>query len=349
MKYFCEIDTVSKSDWEKIIDQFDDATLYQTWSYGAIRWGEKNISHMLLKKNGIIRAACQVHILLSPANIFSIGYITHGPLCCRKGEKEEKEEKEEIFRNAIEAIYQEYVLKRKMYLRIIPRAFDILDNNLRGILMEAGFKRRDSIIPNKTLLNDTSLSLEDIRSQFHKTWRKNIGRAERNNFKLRDGTGDDLYNMFSDIYNEMYSRKQYKTDIDISEFYEIQKDLPANQKMHIMICMKDDVPAAGLVSSLIGNTAITILGATTDIGLKTYGAYFLRWKLFEQIKNKGLIYLDQGGIDKVKNPGGYTFKSGMGGIETSQLGIYDTCNNLILKNIIQIGEKLLNIKDKFVV
>ena len=40
-----EVDRATPAEWSAMLDLFDDANLYQTWSYGAVRWGRKNLSH----------------------------------------------------------------------------------------------------------------------------------------------------------------------------------------------------------------------------------------------------------------------------------------------------------------
>ena len=52
--YRMEVDMVEKAAWYEIIEDFSDANLYQTWSYGSVLWGEKRLSHLILKKDGII-------------------------------------------------------------------------------------------------------------------------------------------------------------------------------------------------------------------------------------------------------------------------------------------------------
>ena len=47
-----EIDCVTKAQWSALLNHFEDANIYQTWSYGAVRWGERNLSHLLLKQDG---------------------------------------------------------------------------------------------------------------------------------------------------------------------------------------------------------------------------------------------------------------------------------------------------------
>ena len=46
--YTAEFDKIDKQGWYNIIDQFSDANIYQTWSYDAIRCGEKNQEHRSL-------------------------------------------------------------------------------------------------------------------------------------------------------------------------------------------------------------------------------------------------------------------------------------------------------------
>ena len=41
--YSVEVDTVDKDTWYKIINDFSDANIYQTWSYDEIRFGRKKM------------------------------------------------------------------------------------------------------------------------------------------------------------------------------------------------------------------------------------------------------------------------------------------------------------------
>ena len=41
-----EVDRATPADWSAMLDLFEDANLYQTWSYGEVRWGGKNLSHL---------------------------------------------------------------------------------------------------------------------------------------------------------------------------------------------------------------------------------------------------------------------------------------------------------------
>ena len=74
-----------------------------------------------------------------------------------------------------------------------------------------------------------------------------------------------------------------------------------------------------LVCSLMGDTAIYLLGATSEKAMELKAANFLQWQAMMWLKDRGARWYDLGGIDPVANPGGYHFKSGLGGRETALL------------------------------
>ena len=43
-----EIDRASADQWSSMLDLFDDANIYQSAAYGGVRWGEKNLSRIVL-------------------------------------------------------------------------------------------------------------------------------------------------------------------------------------------------------------------------------------------------------------------------------------------------------------
>ena len=36
-----EVDRATPAEWSQMLDLFDDANIYQTWSYGGVHWGEE--------------------------------------------------------------------------------------------------------------------------------------------------------------------------------------------------------------------------------------------------------------------------------------------------------------------
>jgi lipid II:glycine glycyltransferase (peptidoglycan interpeptide bridge formation enzyme) len=188
------------------------------------------------------------------------------------------------------------------------------------------------------VLIDLSKPLEVLTKELSKKWRENLRRANRNNLDLKYGTDLELYDSFTKLYKEMHSRKQFKRHVDVYEYRKIQNALSPHHKMRIMICEDQGTPIAGLVWSAIGSTGIPIFSATGDNGLKARGSYLLRWNMLLQMKQDGLLFIDQGGVNKSNNPGGYRFKSEMGGTFASAMGQFEISPNLINKALIFLVE-----------
>lgn len=335
--YCVEVDEVSKSNWSNLLLHFDDATIYQTWSYGRVRWGEKNLSHLVLKKKGSVVAAAQLRIVRVPIIGKGIAYLTWGPMwriCC-------KHKDYEILRQMLMALVKEYVKNRRFLLRIVPN--ERCNNNadmICSILKNEGFKRQASVKADRTFIKNITPSLEELKKGCSKKWRENLRRSQRSNLEILDGTDDNLYCVFIDLYKQMHSRKKFIEFVDINQFREIQKDLPDCFKMRIMICEFEKEAVAGLVYSVIGNTGIPIFSATGNKYLKLRGSYLLRWLMLKKVKEMGCQFIDQGGIDQQVNPGGYHFKKGMGGIDVSQIGHYESYEDLISYFLVRLGEQL---------
>ena len=62
------IDAIGKDEWNRLLGQFDDALIQQTWDYGAVCWGEEQLSHLLLRQKDVVVAMAQVRIEIGRAS-----------------------------------------------------------------------------------------------------------------------------------------------------------------------------------------------------------------------------------------------------------------------------------------
>ena len=122
--YTAEFDNVDKAEWYKIISQFSDANIYQTWDYDAVRCGKENISHLVLRKDGKIVAAAQARIVRIPVLGLGAAYIRWGPFWQLRDQAADPV----AFRMALRALRNEYVCRRGLILRIFPILYD--DNHV---------------------------------------------------------------------------------------------------------------------------------------------------------------------------------------------------------------------------
>jgi len=322
--YHIQVDNVSASEWSTLLDAFADANIYQTWAYGAVHWQENSLSHLILKRGDEVVAIAQLRIV-HPGNLpLGIAYLRWGPLCHRKGAELDAK----AVHSMVNGLREEYVVRRRLHLEIIPNAFL---GSFRAGLFEDGFREFQRVTgisteKYRTFVLDLSTSIEDLRKQFDPKWRNKLNGAERNGLRIAQDT-PEAFSIFRKMYDEMQKRKRFRANVSIEDFGRIQAKLPGNQRMKVSICFKGDEPMAGIVCSALGDSAIYLLGATSDAGLKMKGAYLLHWEMIKTLREKGVRYYDLGGIDPIKNPGVFSFKRGLSGADVRQIDSFVACEN----------------------
>jgi lipid II:glycine glycyltransferase (peptidoglycan interpeptide bridge formation enzyme) len=312
-----EVDASTPAEWSNLLDCFADANIYQSWSYGAARWGARNLSHLVLRQGGQVVAIAQVRIMRPTPLKVGMAYLRWGPLFHRKGQEPDID----IVLRMARALCEEYIGRRRLVLEILPNAF--VDSPRAALFQSAfsGFEREPdpSTYGYKTLVLNLAPPLEELRSNLDKKWRNQLVRSEKNGLKVIAGTGAEEYGKFCRMYREMQKRKSFGSTVDIDEFGRIQESLPENHRMQTFLCEQNGVAVAGLIASAMGNTAIYLLGATSDRGLDAKGGYLLQWTLIEWLKKAGIGWYDLGGIDPEGNPGVYHFKKGLSGTEATHI------------------------------
>lgn len=328
--YGVEIDSIEKGRWEELLLEFNDASIHQTWSMGAVCFGERNLSHHVLRRGGEIIAMAEIRIRKLPIFKAGVATVFWGPLWRRKGKSADYT----VLDKMIEALRNEYVFRRRLLLRIWPIGFENSEegNISRSILQKYGFIRSHKVQPYRTLLLDLSPSLEELRKNLAQKWRNQLNVAERSNLSLMEGTSDEMYITFLRMLREMVSRKKFEGGVDYNLYGRIQSCLPDYLKMKIFICNCEGEPVSAGVFSAIGHTAEYLLGATANNGLKVNGSNLIHWGVMKWLKERACLWYDLGGIDPCGNPGVYHFKRGLvgkSGREVTHLGQFFLADNPI--------------------
>jgi hypothetical protein len=333
--WLVEVDRATPAEWSANLDLFNDANLYQTWSYGAIRWGRKNLSHLVLKRNGEILGMAQLRVIRPTRFNFGMAYLRWGPLCHRRRRELDAETCLQMAR----ALQEEYVGKRGLLLQILPNAFA---GSPRAALFQSvfsSFTQEPQASTNlyRTFVLDLAPPIEQLRKNLDGKWRNKLNQSEKKGLNIVAGNSGTEYRTFCRMYDQMWKRKTFETTVDVEEFGRLQEDLPENHRMRILICEQDEVPVAGVVASAMGDSAIYLLGATSDDGLNAKGAYLLQWTLIQWLKENGIKWYDLGGIDPEGNPGVYTFKKGLSGADVSQLTPLVACQSVVSSAVVRVS------------
>lgn len=338
--YTSEVDTVTERDWCERVQEFEDANIYQTWSYAKAMWGLDNTSHLVLKKDGRTIAVAQVRLTQVPVLNIGIAYVLRGPAWRLK----EAAPDGEALCQALRALRNEYVCKRGLLLRLAPLMFANETKHKLRMFSEEQYEPKVNNGSKMTILMDLSPSIEELRGGLHRNWKRNLKAAEGHGLEVTEGEGDDLFRVVIDIYRDMVHRKNFLEPNDIERFRHAQALLPDGLRMKVAVCRSTEGTCAGLIWSEIGDTAIELFAASRAAALANGSAYLLRWRLVEHLKRSGFRMYNLNGINQVRNPGVYHFKSGLAGkagTEIAYLGIFEAQGNALSNYCVMVGQEIL--------
>lgn len=319
--YAADIGSLQEPAWSSVLLEFDDANIYQTWQYGSVTAGEPNLEHLTLRRGGEIVALAQVRITRLPLLPIGVAYVRWGPLWRKSGTADV-----EVLRQAVRALRNEYVCRRRLALRLFPMLYSDRPVPFQVILQQEGYIAASSDTADRTLLLDLSPPVATLRDGMKAHWKRELKAADRSQLEIEAGTADELFADFVTMYREMVTRKGFVEPNDINQFREIQQRLPEAMKMKIVLCRAGGQTCAGAIASALGQTGVYLFGATSNAGLKSRGSYALQWRLVQTLKEEGLRVYDLNGINPEKNPGTYKFKAdlaGGNGMDVFFLGRFD--------------------------
>lgn len=337
-EFTARVDQITASEWSALVPRFDDASVYQTWQYGAVCWNEKQLSHLVLQRGKKAVAIAQVRVVRLPVVGSGIAYVRWGPLCRLRGEPFD----ERVLAETLQALKAEYSGRRGLMLRLIPNAYQ--DEATAGAwtsaLEVAGFRADPKVHLYRTMRVNLCQTADDLRKGLGQRWRNYLKNAEKCDYTVVEGANTELYEVFLALYRQMMARKQFDTTVDVDEFSRLQAALPDPLKMYVLVCQKEGRALNALVVSAVGESAIYLLAATGDEGLKERGAHLLQWRAMQWLQQQGCRWYDVGGINPDRNPGVYQFKSGLGGAEVRQLGGYELSGSWLNSLVVNSGERL---------
>jgi lipid II:glycine glycyltransferase (peptidoglycan interpeptide bridge formation enzyme) len=191
-----------------------------------------------------------------------------------------------------------------------------------------------------------SQPLEDIRKQLDQKWRNCLNSSEKKSLAVSAGTEDVLFKDFLSMYTELKQRKEFHVDLDPGFYRNVQDGLLGSDRFWLTLIYLDGQPLAGHVASVLGDTCIYLLGATSASGLKNNAAYLAQWSVVKMAKEKGCLWYDLGGIDPEGNKGVYHFKKGMGGMDISAANPSELTPGMVRRSIVFAGEKVFGAMKK---
>lgn len=311
------VDEVSESEWRELTAQFADHNFEQTVEYARNSAGRSNASVRLLAVKDAERtvAAACVRLKTFPLLRRGLAYISAGPLLHLKGERSDAD----LQQRALAALKHRLVsVEGHILVFRLPISLDGAVISDRW-LAQNHFAKTGLTRSYRTILVGLDGEEAALRKNLAGKWRTDLNYAQKQGLAIESGDAPRLWTRFLALFGEMHQAKNFDVHVDPRSFM----TLPAAPLgLTLLIATQDGHDAAGHVVSILGDTAVYLFGATNDIGRSTKAGYLLNWQSMLLAKDAGCRWYDLGGIDPDNNPGGYRFKSRMGGHDVAALGPY---------------------------
>jgi len=342
------IKSIERTTWQQLALNFSDYRYQQLWDFGIACAARLNADsdHIAVYKDNELIGLADVRIKKIPFVPAGVAYINAGPMVRKDNDRQKNTERLQI---VLECLIDTYVKQKKFILRIQPVIGsgdwnDLLETQL----MASGYIINKQIQPYRTFIVDISQSIEIIRKQLNQKWRNCLNNSEKRGLLVKTGTDDDLFSIFISLYNELIKRKKFDVDLEPEFYFQAQKNLAAHEKFLVTVIYDEDQPVAGHVATILGDTCVYLLGATSDKGLKNNSAYIAQWSVIQAAKERGCLWYDLGGIDPEENPGVYHFKKGLGGQDIESPGTFEYYPDIFRRFLVRNSEKAYKVMRHFI-
>jgi hypothetical protein len=331
------LEPVDSGRWRELARTFADYNYRQVWAFGqacAARLGAVS-EHVAVACGAEVLGLAEVRIKRTPLWHTGIAYINGGPLVRRDAQGDPQR-----LASVLKALRGRFVDQRGLLLRVAPSPGPPWWNEQQQqVYASAGFEP-NAAPHNRTILIDLAPPPVELRRSLNGKWRNCLNQAERQGLTLRAGGDELLWAVFCRLYDQLIERKQFAVDLDAAFYARVQAQLAEDEKFEVTLAERGGEPVAGHVGALHGDTAVYVLGASSETGLKTRASYLLQWETLRRARSRGLRWYDLGGIDPLKNPGVYTFKRGMGGVELAAAGPFEAAPGELRRLIVRGGERV---------
>lgn len=317
------LESAEVRQWPRITREFLDHSYQQTLPYTramACRHGATNESVAIVESGRIIGAA-NVRIRKLPIVGGGLAYIAAGPLT-RRGEHDDRRN----LATCLEVLRDEYVHRRRMTLRVLgplgpPQSYDPTIEAFESAGMTRAHERARGY---RTFILSLAKTEDELRANCSKYWRRNLRRGEKREFEIVTGSEQHLLESVADLQGDLIERKALRLNLDAAFYARLQQSLSSQEQLWATLLRLDGNDVAGMIVSMLGDTCVPLVLATSRVGLREYAAYRLQWESIITAKRCGCECYDLGGIDKDDNKSVFDFKSGLRGVEIQAPGPFET-------------------------
>lgn len=204
-------------------------------------------------------------------------------------------------------------------LRVLPEAKDTAPN--RKSLTQAGYSRREDVPGYQTIWLALDQDTETLRAKLNGKWRNILSKSERSGLTVSEDWSASTAGHFLQTYEADRSEKRYEGP-SVKLLLALLKHMVPREEAVIFNARSGDEDVASILVLLHGTSATYQVGWTTAAGRKLGAHHNLLWHAVVQLKARGILDFDLGGINDDSAAGVKKFKQGLGGKEITLVGFF---------------------------
>ncbi|HHY49060.1 MAG TPA: GNAT family N-acetyltransferase, partial [Alphaproteobacteria bacterium] len=271
------------------------------------RWPEARREPVVFDLEGEVVGGSLMLIQRLPLGLGALAVAKWGPMQARL----DRPDAMAVYAGMIEALIEEYAVKRRMFLSVLPWATLSERHAEYEYLMRRGFQPGSRLLfPNRYVVN-LRLSDAEQRQSFEQKWRYHLKKSEAAGLSF-ERAGPERLGEFDALYEQLLDRKKFADH----SAYDTVADLMAipNETLRpeLFFVRHAGRVVGGAVIFKAGARAVYLYGATTPEALALRAGYYLHWQIIRWLRdNTRALWYDLGGTDGFH--GLHQFKKGMAG------------------------------------
>ena len=296
-------DTCTAADWERYLAMAGLSSLEQSWAYGEALAAVEvcRVPRALITRAG--RPLAMVQAFEKRRFLpLAVVRILRGPLWL------EPVLSPEVRQDVLQLIKRRFRLARRELLIWSP---ELADGPESQELMSASGTRR-MVTGYSTLVLELRRPEGDLRAGLHGKWRNRLVAAERAGLAVNSASGGRSFDWLVDRA-EAFRRRAGFVGLPGALVRAIARAQPDCRDVLVLTAEARRERLAGVLFFVHGRTATYTLAWTGPEGRRLHAHNLLLWRAVLALRERGLEWLDLGGVNAAAAPGVARFKLGLGG------------------------------------
>jgi len=329
----------NRETWHNILQSLPYAHILQTWEWGELKrettgWTAERFHYMDSSGNSV----AAVSLLTRKVGFLRVMYAPKGAVLDYTNDAI----RDQVLAHLEGIARQRYAIWLKLDPDVpLQTGFSEDDSgkhpvipNPTGMALKQAFESRgwhysdDQVQFPNTVINDLSLSVDDLLKGMNQSTRRKLRQADKNGVQVRhaDLAGADLEILY-DLYANTSQRQGFLIR-PLSYYKLVWQRFAAAGMAHALIAEVNGDAAAGAVYLHTGQKVWFFYGMTTTEHRNTQANYALHWQAIQWAKEQGYPLYDWWGAPtqfEETDPlwGVFRFKNGFGGQVVQHIGAWD--------------------------